>query len=169
MHGASLNVHLGMHTGVFTTYVDSTPEGHVANAALALSRYAEQNQILCTSDAQAILDPHTEFKAHDKLNLGLSIQTEPVFRMVGERLIEAFGFMRGTRNHHELIGREKELETVVSLLNKPNDVKKVVHIHGEAGIGKSRLLQEVRANAASYQHLVAQCLPEHQNNALYRY
>ncbi|MFC0118933.1 TOMM system kinase/cyclase fusion protein [Pseudoalteromonas xiamenensis] len=165
--GAELSMHAGIHSGIFTTYANSTPEGHIANAALALARQAENNQILCSREARNLLEPYTEFDAHDDLQLGLTSATDPVFNLVGERRIEAFGFMRGTRNNHELIGRDVELEQTLSMFKGLSQSSNIAHIFGEAGIGKSRLLQEIRKNASGYQHLVAQCLPEHQNNALY--
>ncbi|KZN56599.1 TOMM system kinase/cyclase fusion protein [Pseudoalteromonas luteoviolacea] len=166
-HGAQLNVHIGLHTGMFVTYANSTPEGHVANAAMTLARTAREKQILCSGETRAILDPYSEFEGYVELKLGQSYRPEPVFELKGERQVEAFGFMRGTRSNHEMVGRDKELSAAVSILNENNTNKKAVHIYGEAGIGKSRLLQEIRLNAAKYQHLVAQCLPEHKNNALY--
>ncbi|NQZ11948.1 MAG: AAA family ATPase, partial [Algicola sp.] len=41
------------------------------------------------------------------------------------------------------------------------------HIHGEAGIGKSRLMFELTDRAQHYTHSMAQCLPEQQNSALF--
>ncbi|OCQ23344.1 TOMM system kinase/cyclase fusion protein [Pseudoalteromonas luteoviolacea] len=166
-HGAILNVHLGMHTGVFITYANTTPEGHCANAAMTLARTAKERQILCSIDAKSILEPYAEFGDFVELKLGNMPKPEPVFELKGERQIEAFGFMRGTRNNYELIGREKELSAFKSIFTDAADSFQKAHIYGEAGIGKSRLLLEIRSYASKYQHLVAQCLPEHENNALY--
>ncbi|RZQ55088.1 TOMM system kinase/cyclase fusion protein [Pseudoalteromonas phenolica] len=166
-HCVQINIHAGIHTGIFTTYANSMPEGHIANAAMSLAREAGERQVLCSAEARAILEPYSEFEHFGELQLGSTFYKEQVFNLNGERRVEAFGFMRGTRNNHELIGRNQELETTLSVIKKENTDSRLTHIHGEAGIGKSRLLQEIRANAAQYQHLVAQCLPEHQNNALY--
>ncbi|TQF73062.1 TOMM system kinase/cyclase fusion protein [Pseudoalteromonas luteoviolacea] len=166
-HGAQLNVHLGIHTGIFVTYANSTPDGHVANAAMTLARTSKEKQILCSSDARSILDPYSEFEYFVGLKLGQSPKPEPVFDLKGERQVEAFGFMRGTRNNYELVGREHELKLALNSLIEISQNTNITHICGEAGIGKSRLLQEIRSHAVKYQHLVAQCLPEHEHNALY--
>ncbi|MEJ6473323.1 TOMM system kinase/cyclase fusion protein [Pseudoalteromonas piscicida] len=167
-HRVSLNAHIGIHTGVFITYANAVPEGHHANIAAALSREAGERQILCSAECRSLLDPFSEFNLYGQLQIGPLFELTSVYNLQGERRVEAFGFMRGTKNHHELIGRHAELEQTLSLLNgETADTTRIAHIHGEAGIGKSRLLQEIRVNAPEYQHLVAQCLPEHQNNALY--
>ncbi|AOT07996.1 TOMM system kinase/cyclase fusion protein [Pseudoalteromonas luteoviolacea] len=164
-HGAQLNVHIGIHTGVFVIYANTTPEGHAANAAMVLARTAKERQVLCSAEARAILDPYSEFDNYVDLKLGLSYSPEQVYELKGERQIEAFGFMRGTRNNHTFIGRQEELHNLLTVI-KHSPARKA-HISGEAGIGKSRLIQEVRHNTTDYQHLIAQCLPEHKNSALY--
>ncbi|CCQ09684.1 Adenylate cyclase [Pseudoalteromonas luteoviolacea B = ATCC 29581] len=167
IQGATLNAHAGIHTGVFTTYANNTPEGHVANAALELARQAQSNQVLCSLETRSLLEPYCAFEAHRDLCVGLSVLPDRVFKLSGERRNEAFGFMRGMRNNHEFVGREPELEQLLPLLSQLESSSRLVYLHGEAGIGKSRLLQEVRNKAPNFQHLVSQCLPEHQNNALY--
>ena len=166
-HGVQVNVHAGIHAGVFTTYATAMPEGHIANTAMALAREAGERQILCSEESRAILEPYSEFEYFGEKLLSSNLSKERIFSLKGERRVEAFGFMRGTRNSHELVGRSNELQQSLSIFNRETTESRFTHIHGEAGIGKSRLLQEIRSNAAKYQHLVAQCLPEHQNNALY--
>ncbi|MEI5637746.1 MULTISPECIES: TOMM system kinase/cyclase fusion protein [unclassified Pseudoalteromonas] len=167
-HGVTINAHIGIHTGVFITYANAVPEGYHANIATALAREAGERQILCSAESRSLLDPYSEFNLYGQLQIPPMFALTPVYNLKGERRVEAFGFMRGTKSHNKLIGRQNELERTLSLVNtQVTDTTSIAHIHGEAGIGKSRLLQEIRAHASHYQHLVAQCLPEHQNNALY--
>ncbi|KAF7781587.1 serine/threonine-protein kinase PpkA [Pseudoalteromonas rubra] len=166
-HGVQLNAHIGLHSGIFVTYANAVPEGHIANTAMQLARLAGERQILCTAESRAILEPYSEFDYFDNMPLGMAFEQQAIYNLKGEKRVEAFGFMRGTRHHHKLIGRQSELDKTLSIINNEQQNTRVAHIYGEAGIGKSRLLQEIRANAGKYQHLVAQCLPEHQNNALY--
>jgi len=166
-HGVQINVHAGIHAGIFTTYANAMPEGHIANTAMVLARAAGERQILCSEESRAMLDPYSEFEYFGEQVLSYSLHKERIFSLKGERRVEAFGFMRGTKNSHELIGRNNELEQSLSIFNHETTESRFTHIHGEAGIGKSRLLQEIRTSATKYQQLVAQCLPEHHNNALY--
>ena len=167
-HGVAINAHIGLHSGVFITYANAVPEGYHATVATALSREAGERQILCSAESRSLLDPYSEFNLYGQLQFPPMFAPSPVYNLQGERRVEAFGFMRGTKSHHQLVGRQNELEQTLSLLNEQAvDSSRIAHIHGEAGIGKSRLLQEIRSKASQYQHLVAQCLPEHQNNALY--
>ncbi|MCF2858299.1 TOMM system kinase/cyclase fusion protein [Pseudoalteromonas sp. SMS1] len=165
-HGIQLNAHVGIHSGIFVTYANAVPEGNVANTAMALARLAGERQILCSAESRSILEPYSDFDYYDNIQIGLSFEQHTIYNLKGEKRIEAFGFMRGTKTNHKLIGRQLELDKTLSVINGENNTR-IAHIYGEAGIGKSRLLQEVRDNASKYQHLVAQCLPEHQNNALY--
>ncbi|MBQ4811373.1 TOMM system kinase/cyclase fusion protein [Pseudoalteromonas luteoviolacea] len=165
-HGIQLNAHAGINSGIFVTYANAVPEGNVANTAMELARLAGERQILCSAESRSILEPYSDFDYFDNIQIGLSFEQLTLYNLKGEKRIEAFGFMRGTKTNHKLIGRQLELDKTLSVINGENNTR-IAHIYGEAGIGKSRLLQEVRDNASKYQHLVAQCLPEHQNNALY--
>ncbi|MCF2858196.1 protein kinase [Pseudoalteromonas sp. SMS1] len=166
-HGAQLNIHIGIHTGMFVTYANATPEGYVASAAMALARTAKEKQILCSHDTQALLDHFYEFEHFVQLKLGQSYHPEQVYSLLGERKAEAFGFLRGTRSSHEIIGRTYEINQIQSLLSTQSTQSQLIHIHGDAGIGKSRLLFEIRNQNPKLTFQLAQCLPEHQSNALY--
>ena len=161
----------GMHTGFITCYADVTPEGDTPNIAMALARVAEPNQILCSESSKAVLDSYIKFEPAGSYELGVEARRIATYLLTGERHVEAFGFLRANRRHHSFVGREQELAQLISLLDGGTGEEEsgpgFAHVHGEAGIGKSRLVFELRNRAQGHQHLVAQCLPEYQYNALY--
>ncbi len=174
--GIHVDAYIGLHTGIVTTYADATPEGDTPNIALELSRLADANQILASDFSRKILSAYIEFESALPQKLGVNTQHIATSNLVAERQVEAFGFLRGTRKSHAFVGREQEMAFLTKLLasvtNQVDDSNAVtnnnqVHIFGEAGIGKSRLVFELRDQAPDYDHYVAQCLPEHINNALY--
>jgi TOMM system kinase/cyclase fusion protein len=172
-HGFWVEAHIGIHTGIVTAYDDSPPEGNTPNIAMTLARAVTADQVLCTDSSRKILDAYIEFEADEVRQLGFDGQTTPTYRIKAERQVEAFGFLFGVRGLHRFIGRDAEFKQLTQLMGKgdhagqltPN--AKLAHIYGEAGIGKSRLVFELRDWAKDMRHYVAQCLPEHQNNALY--
>lgn len=169
-HGIVMQARLGMHTGLVTTYVDSTPEGDTPNTALELARLAGNDQILCSDITRKLLEAYIQFDPASVIEAGVNAEQIPTFKLTGERLVEAFGFLRGTQRNECFIGREQELETLNRILehqNRSEKLPRLAHVFGEAGIGKSRLVFELRNKAKGCYHYVAQCLPEHQNNALY--
>ncbi|WDE01600.1 TOMM system kinase/cyclase fusion protein [Thalassomonas actiniarum] len=176
--GIEVRVHMGMHTGIVTTYADATPEGDTTNIVLDLARLAEKNQVLATQSSKTLLESYLTFQPQQAVCMGVKPEPVALYSLVGERQVEAFGFLRVNKNNHDFIGREQELFTLGQLLKaqanvdnridtEPALLNRSVHVYGEAGIGKSRLVFELRSLAASYRHFVAQCLPEHKNNALY--
>lgn len=85
----------------------------------------------------------------------------PVRNACGELILSGNPVMRATR----LVGRERELAGLAQALAAP---PAVVVVEGEAGIGKSRLLQEFLASPAAADHtmLVACCPPFRQPHTL---
>lgn len=176
--GVELEIRCGIHTGLMTCYADAVPEGNTANIAMQLAHIASRDQILCSLSSRKLLESYIEFKPALPAVLGVDLLKTPLFYLTAERFAEAFGFLRATQNNHAFIGRQQELELLTSMLNsvhggisetncKCPSASKFVHIYGEAGIGKSRLLFELRNRAHKAHHYVAQCLPEQGNNALY--
>ncbi|PKG39283.1 TOMM system kinase/cyclase fusion protein [Psychromonas sp. Urea-02u-13] len=164
--GIQLEIKIGIHTGLLTCYADATPEGDTANIALQLVRLAGNDQILCSDSSQKILQSYLEFNPVSHQPLGVSSTTTPLFNLMAERHVEAFGFLRAAHNNHLFIGREQEISALRALQTSDSEVK-LAHVFGEAGIGKSRLTFEFRHQSSQYTHFMGQCLPEHINNALY--
>ena len=162
------DIHIGMHTGLVTCYADATPEGDTANIAMKLARMAAKNQILCSDHSRKMLESHIEFQPTQSSALGVEAIKTPLFSLTAERQLEAFGFLRCTQKNSAFIGRDKEMTQLTTLLNASEITSpKLAHVFGEAGIGKSRLVYELRNTAQKMSHYIAQCLPEHQHNALY--
>ncbi|WP_063340092.1 protein kinase domain-containing protein [Marinomonas sp. SBI8L] len=158
---------MGMHTGIVSHYSDAMPEGAAINIAMELSRLARPKQVLCSQTSRRLLEGYIEFKMALNTSLGVN-SSQAVHQLIGERLNEAFGFLRSTRTANAFVGRDEELEELKSFFNGLHSSKaSYVHIYGEAGIGKSRLIYEVRGLANSFQHYLSQCLPENQHNGLY--
>ena len=153
-------VHVGINTGVTTLYSDEAPpDGINADYALELAFRAPSNAIICAQSTQRVLDVYSEFEPFDSAT----------YLLVGERQVEAFGFLRGHQAKFELVGREQELKKIQQfLLPSVGTVSpRHVHIYGEAGIGKSRLVFETRNQSKYDSHLIAQCLPEYQHSGLF--
>jgi len=159
---------IGIHTGIVTTYADVIPDGDTPNIAVEIARIALPYEVLCSAPTRMALDNYIEFESVKTLSrLGVADNDMSLFLMKGERQLEAFGFLRASNFSRHFVGRDKELDVLLDLLNLDIGKHYRAHIFGEAGIGKSRLLFELRSNAKDFTHFVAQCLPEHRNNALF--
>ncbi|WP_299006384.1 TOMM system kinase/cyclase fusion protein [uncultured Shewanella sp.] len=162
--GIEVQVRMAMNTGVVTHYRDSVPEGDTINRAMALMRYAMAQQILCTQASERLLGNHIEF-AESKIKSDDLFFQGGVYQLLGERKVEAFSFLRANARYHDFIGREPEMRLLLSLVEESKG--KAAYLYGEAGIGKSRLMFELRKAVNTHEQIIIQCLPEHQFNALY--
>ncbi|OUL58460.1 TOMM system kinase/cyclase fusion protein [Pseudoalteromonas ulvae] len=172
--GIEAKAKIGMHTGIITCFADTSPEGETANIALELSAMAEPEQILCSQSSQNILNCYLEFQPRQRCLVGINSTLQLTYLLTAERQAEAFGFLRGHRRNHGFFGRTAQLDRLKQVLETRSDQlnglqenEKWLHIYGEAGIGKSRLVFEFRDNAVAHPQFIAQCLPEQQNNALF--
>ncbi len=94
----------------------------------------------------------------------------PVFRVRGElRLASRFEATHGPVLG-SLVGRERELEILLNCWEKAVDgVGQIVVLSGEAGVGKSRIAEELRKRIGGHHHVAAtyQCSAYHTGSALY--
>ncbi|WP_417527593.1 TOMM system kinase/cyclase fusion protein [Marinomonas shanghaiensis] len=163
-HGCEFELNIGIHTGILLKRGNTVPDGFASHHASDLALQAQGQSILCSLDTKTMLDNYYQFSEQPFSERQSAPQDYT--QLIAERAIEAFGFMRGVRNTYPLIGRATELDILRSALENAAH-HKIIHLHGEAGIGKSRLIHEFRQLESNRTHHIFQALPEHQNNALF--
>lgn len=146
--------------------------GETPNLAARLQGLAGENEVVMDTNTRRLVGE--AFKLEDLGKCDLKGFSDPVaaWRVVGEDLVESrFDVMHGTVTAFApLIGREHEMGL---LLERWELVKEgegqVVEISGEAGIGKSRIVQTMLEAISDDAHfrLRYQCTPHHINSAYY--
>ncbi|MDQ1466732.1 MAG: hypothetical protein QOH10_1147 [Actinomycetota bacterium] len=160
-------VRIGVHRGpVFAGDVGPpyrrtyTVMGDTVNLAARLMAAADPGQILTTA---AVLDHSRGFEAEPLPPLQVKGKRAPVSAFSVGRAVS-----RGRRRGHgaadryrlPLVGRDSELALIDGLLDSARDGRGgVVVIVGPAGIGKSRLIEEIGVRAPDFQTATAVCEP----------
>ena len=169
-HGIQLEVRMGVHSGVVLAKPNVTPEGMVPNRTLNLLYSAEAGSILASDASKKLLDPYLEFDSREGSGEGALALPGDTYSIVGERQTEALSFLRPWSANREMIGRDLERDQVLDRWKVAQGGNgQAVILHGQAGIGKSKMVYEVKKQVRSdgFQYREARCLPEHTNNALY--
>jgi predicted ATPase/class 3 adenylate cyclase len=175
--GLRLAIRLGIHTGlVVVGEMGSGPHreqlalGDTPNVASRLQSLAAPNTILIGESTYRLVQGY--FTCDDLGAQTLRGVLEPihVYRVEGESGARSRFDVAVTRGLTPLVGRELE---VALLLNRWERVKggygQGLLLNGEAGIGKSRLVQVLKHRIAAEPHDLLECrsLPYYQNTALY--
>ena len=148
---SGFNVRVGINTGLVVVgevgsdlRVEYTAMGNAINVAARMERAAEPGTTLITKDTHKLIAPLFETES-----LGPIIvkgKTEPVhtYRVLASRI--ASGKVRGISGlDSPLVGREVKIAALQEALARlRGGVGSIVTIVGEAGIGKSRLVAELR-------------------------
>lgn len=148
--GAPLTMHSGINTGLVVT-ADVDPEkgthgvaGDAVNVASRLSGLANPGEILVGHDTHVRAEGVFTFE-----DLGLRKvkgKAEPihVFKVLSAKATR--GVVRFDRQvSSEMVGRDKELDKLeFQVMKAINGEGSVVNVIGEAGIGKSRLIAELK-------------------------
>ena len=176
-YGVQLAVRIGIHTGVV---VVGEMGGGSRQEQLALGdtpNVAARIQGLATPDT-VVISPTTfrlvrGFFLYQDLGTralkGLSTPVQ-VYRILGDSAAQSRLDVVGTSGLTPLVGRDSEVALLLERWAQSQDgAGQVVLLRGEAGIGKSRLVEVLRERAISEgaTRIVFRCSPYHQNSALY--
>ncbi len=145
-----LSMHSGINTGLAVT-ADVNPEkgthgvtGEAINVAARLSDLADAGDILVGSETYKASRSQFDFEILKPVKVKGKSATVPVYKLViGKKLGVSFRHMMQVSS--EMIGRDRELATLERHVLKTVDGQgSVVNVIGEPGVGKSRLLAELR-------------------------
>jgi class 3 adenylate cyclase len=161
-HGVSLANRTGVNTGEVVANDDPTADqklatGDAVNVTARLEQAAPENEIYLGETTYRLVRDAVEVEAVEPLEL--KGKTE---RVAAYRLVSASGLDGYVRRHDSpIVGRDEEVAAVDQVLREVTQKRgiRMITIIGDAGIGKSRLAQEVINRSGANAHVVkGRCL-----------
>jgi TOMM system kinase/cyclase fusion protein len=176
--GVRLAVRLGIHTGlVVVGDVGAGPRqeqlalGETPNLAARLQGIAAPNTVVISAATQQLLGGFFACQSLGTQRLRGLRQPLEVYQVLSESTARSRLEAAGSTGLTPLVGREQEVALLRERWAQVKDgLGQVVLLSGEAGIGKSRLVQVLKEHVAAEPQAwltPCQCSPYHQNTALY--
>ena len=176
--GVQLAVRLGIHTGLVVvgdvgggTRQEQLALGETPNLAARLQGIAAPNTLVISAATFQLLGGFFACQPLGTPLLKGFAQPLAVYRVLYESMARSRLEAAGSTGLTPLVGREQEVGLLLERWAQVKDgLGQVVLLSGEAGIGKSRLVQVLKDQVASEPQAwltPCQCSPYHQNTALY--
>jgi class 3 adenylate cyclase/predicted ATPase len=140
-----------------------TVMGDDVNLAARLMSAAPQTELLLSDALQRKVSAFFELANRGTVKVKGKAHPVPIFSVAGRRAQPEP--VRGIRGlHSPLVGRQREAQHMREIaLNLQSGRGGVLSIIGEAGLGKSRLINELRAEQSNFNWLEGHCLSYTQN------
>jgi len=178
MKTQALQVRIGIHTGLVVAGEMGAGEvrekmaivGETPNIAARLEGLAATNTVVISRDTYKLIEGYFECESIGKHTLkGISRPME-VYEVLSESALRSRIEVASTKGLSSLVGRDKEVEALFGTWYKAKEGRgQLALLSGEAGIGKSRLVEALKSHLAGEPHQIinARCLPYFQNSFLY--
>src|SRR5215212_3280553 len=161
-YGVTLANRTGVNTGEVVATDDPTADqklatGDAVNVAARLEQAASEDEIYIGHATWRLVRDAVEVKPVEPLELKGKSERVPAYRLLSVRGLD--GYVR--RHDSPIVGRDEELKAIDLALREVSDTRtpRLITIIGDAGIGKSRLAQEVIARAGAGSSVVrGRCL-----------
>jgi class 3 adenylate cyclase len=151
--GITFNVRVGINTGLAVVgdvglkeAAEYTAMGDAVNVAARMEQTAQPGTVQITQDTYALVSPLFEVEVLGGISVKGKSKPVPAYKVLAPKVKP--GHLRGLAGHgisSPLIGRENELEVARDTVNRLLEGEGgILTIFGEAGIGKSRLLADLR-------------------------
>lgn len=144
--------------------------GETPNLAARLQGLAEHDRILVSQSTHRLIRDRLTCRSLGVRNLRGYPEPVPVFEVVSPDASPELPSDTKTQRPVPMIGRDRDLAFLKDLwIQAKEGAGHVVLVQGEPGIGKSRLVEEIRGacEAESCYALVSRCSPYFTNSALY--
>ena len=149
-HGLDLAVRVGIHTGPVMVgqvgsdlRVEYTAMGDAVNVAARMEQTAEPGTVQITAETRRLVEPFFDIEARGLIEV--KGKSEPVETFTVIRRRHLHGATREMRDS-PLVGRDRErAELTAAIVEAQAGGGRIVSLVGEAGLGKSRLIAETRA------------------------
>ena len=148
--GRALSMHSGVNSGLAVT-ADVNPQkgthgvtGDAVNVAARLSDLADAGAILVGPDTQRATQNHFNFEALEPATVKGKTEPIPIYKLISAKTPASLTG-EGRQVSSELVGRDQDLDKLeLQVMKAINGEGSVVNVIGEAGIGKSRLIAELK-------------------------
>ena len=175
--GVELAVRIGIATGPVIvgdqigegTASETAVVGETPNLAARLQALAQPNQILVSAATRMMLGGHFELDDLGAYELKGFAEPVPAWRVLSARDVESRFAATRAGSAAPLVGRQEEMGLLVRAWDgSSHGLGQVVLIQGEAGVGKSRLVEGLR-EAAGKDHIwmAIRCSPFHTASAFH--
>lgn len=175
---ARLEVRIGIATGLVVVgdlrgenmFEDGTAMGETPNLAARLQAMADPGTLIVAPTTHQLAGDAFEYVLRGAFKLKGFAKEVEAWQVTGTRRTLSRFMAADSGPMNSLIGREHEYKTLHSKWTQASVGQgQVVLVSGEAGIGKSRLIEELRLKVGDARsgHLRFQCSPYHETSAFY--
>ena len=172
-----LAIRVGLHTGLVVVGEmgggarrEHLALGETPNLAARLQALAVPDSVVLSGVTYRLVEGVFACRALGEQTLKGIATPVPVYQVVGERGVQSRFDIASPAALTPLVGREQEVGLLLERWEQVQEGRgQVVVLSGEAGIGKSRLVQVVKTHVAGEPHTRWECRasPYHQQSTLY--
>ena len=144
--------------------------GETPNLAARLQGIAEMNAVVISESTRQLLGGRFDLEDLGRQFLKGMASPVPCWRVLGEDAAESRFEAGHARRATRLFGRDREVGLMMDCWARAvGDEGRAVLLSGEAGIGKSRVVEALRQKIGDAPHtrIQCQCSPHHANSPLY--
>jgi class 3 adenylate cyclase len=167
-YGVEFMLRIGLHSGPVIVgsvgndlRMDYTAIGDTTNLASRMESMAKQGTVLVSADTHRMARDFFKFGPQGKIKVKGKDEPVEVYELIEAGEVETRIGAAARKGLTQFVGRNKEIESLKEVFEKTQSGSgQIVGIVGEAGVGKSRLLLELRGMIPpeEYTYIESECL-----------